>query len=363
MQWASGSYTARQMDPPPIQYARTPDGVNIAYAVVGNGPPLVYLQPFSHQQLDWTIPELSRWFASLSAARQVIRYDGRRFGLSDRPGEPITLDSLQADLAAVIDAVGAPRVDLVGISGLGLPAIAYAAAEPRRVGRLVLWGAVANGRGLIESDGATRVRAFEALYDIDPNLALELVSRMLFGEDAAGRPECMTHTRESMTVADLRSYTAALRVTDVTPLLSAVTCPTLLMLPRGASLASADAIRMMATSIPSCEVSFCEGEVYPHRGAGADERLRVLEQFLSGQPAQAPDTAGPDELTRREIDVLDRLARGAANQDIAQALGLSVRTVERHITNLYRKIDARSRTEATVYALKHGLGGDEGAAR
>ena len=77
--------------------------------------------------------------------------------------------------------------------------------------------------------------------------------------------------------------------------------------------------------------------------------------FLVDRPSGEPAMA--QVLTGRELDVLDRLARGSANQEIARALGLSVRTVERHITNLYRKIDARGRTDATVYALTHGLGG------
>ena len=76
------------MDTPTIRYARYDDGTNIAYTVVGEGPPLVYLQPWSNQQLDWTIPELRDWTLRLSAKRQVIRYDTRRFGLSDRRTSP-----------------------------------------------------------------------------------------------------------------------------------------------------------------------------------------------------------------------------------------------------------------------------------
>ena len=204
------------------------------------------------------------------------------------------------------------------------------------------------------------MRAFEALFAIDPELVQELVARLLFGEDAPQRPACMTHARETIEAPHLRAYIDALRATDLTARLPDLRCPTLLMLPRAQSLASADDIRMMATTIPSCELSYCDGEVYPHRGSGGETLLRTLTNFLIDLPTPAdPATQATRLLTPREIDVLDRLARGSANQEIAHALGLSVRTVERHITNLYRKIDARGRTDATVYALTHGLGGVE----
>ena len=60
-------------------------------------------------------------------------------------------------------------------------------------------------------------------------------------------------------------------------------------------------------------------------------------------------------LTTREAEVLRLVARGQSNKEIAAELVLSVRTVERHITNLYGKIDARGKADATAYAFKHGL--------
>ena len=53
--------------------------------------------------------------------------------------------------------------------------------------------------------------------------------------------------------------------------------------------------------------------------------------------------------------MLRLLAAGRSNREVAAALALSVRTVERHITNLYLKIDARNRADATAYAVRHGL--------
>jgi DNA-binding CsgD family transcriptional regulator len=63
----------------------------------------------------------------------------------------------------------------------------------------------------------------------------------------------------------------------------------------------------------------------------------------------------PDGLTAREAEVLARVAAGRSNKEIAAELVLSVRTVERHVDNAYRKIGARNRADATAYALRHGL--------
>ena len=63
----------------------------------------------------------------------------------------------------------------------------------------------------------------------------------------------------------------------------------------------------------------------------------------------------PAGLTRREAQVLGLLAAGRSNKEIAAELFLSERTVERHITNVYRKIGTHRRTEAMAFALRHGL--------
>ncbi|HEX5439688.1 MAG TPA: LuxR C-terminal-related transcriptional regulator, partial [Ktedonobacterales bacterium] len=90
------------------------------------------------------------------------------------------------------------------------------------------------------------------------------------------------------------------------------------------------------------------------------EAERVREQ-LSGLSRSSPHTARasfPDHLTRREVEVLRLIATGEDNQSIAALLVLSVRTVERHISNIYSKIGVEgsaSRAMATVYALRHDL--------
>jgi DNA-binding CsgD family transcriptional regulator len=83
------------------------------------------------------------------------------------------------------------------------------------------------------------------------------------------------------------------------------------------------------------------------------ERVVALQEQAGSHPAEAP--AYPSGLTEREVEVLQLIALGKSNREIAEVLVLSVRTVERHITNIYAKIDARGRADATSYALSHGL--------
>ena len=83
------------------------------------------------------------------------------------------------------------------------------------------------------------------------------------------------------------------------------------------------------------------------------ERTAALQTATEFQRDKSPSF--PDGLTHREVNVLRLIAAGKSNQDVAEELVLSIRTVERHITNIYRKIDARGRADATAYALGHGL--------
>lgn len=84
---------------------------------------------------------------------------------------------------------------------------------------------------------------------------------------------------------------------------------------------------------------------------------KAAEDRASGLGRARPD-ANPDGLTSREIEVLRLVAAGMSNQEIASELGLSIRTVERHISTIYDKVGAvgkAARALVTAYAFRHGL--------
>jgi pimeloyl-ACP methyl ester carboxylesterase/tetratricopeptide (TPR) repeat protein len=130
-----------------VRFCTSPDGVRIAYASVGSGPPLVKAANWlSHLEFDGNSPVWRHWIRELSRDHMLVRYDERGCGLSDRPVEEFSLDAWVRDLEAVVDALELERFPLLGISQGGPIAIAYAARHPERVSRLILCGSYARGR-------------------------------------------------------------------------------------------------------------------------------------------------------------------------------------------------------------------------
>ena len=150
---------------PRIQYAKTADGVSIAYWTLGEGMPLVHMPLLiSNIQLEWQIPECRRWYERLARGRKLIRYDFRGSGLSERNVASLSLEAQVLDLEAVVDRLGLEKFVLCGFLHSGPPAIAYAARHPERVSRLILWGTYARATDWSQ---APQTQAVRALMDKD----------------------------------------------------------------------------------------------------------------------------------------------------------------------------------------------------
>ncbi len=130
-----------------IRFCRTDDGVTIAYASSGRGPPLVRAANWlTHVDHDWNSSVWRHWLVDLSQQHRLIRYDERGCGLSDWDIDPPTFESWVQDLEAVVDSAGIDRFPLLGVSRAGPVAIAYATRHPDRVTKLVLYGTYVQGR-------------------------------------------------------------------------------------------------------------------------------------------------------------------------------------------------------------------------
>ncbi|HET6939795.1 MAG TPA: alpha/beta fold hydrolase [Nocardioides sp.] len=130
-----------------IRYCCSEDGVRIAYATSGSGPPLVKAANWlTNLDLEWESPIWSHWIDALSARHRLVRYDERGCGLSDWDVDTFDLDTWVEDLELVVDSAELERFPLLGLSQGGAVAIAYAVRHPKRVTRLVLIGAYARGR-------------------------------------------------------------------------------------------------------------------------------------------------------------------------------------------------------------------------
>jgi pimeloyl-ACP methyl ester carboxylesterase len=161
-QWARHSDLATQS----IHFCSTLDGVRLAYALSGDGPPLVKASNWlTHLDYDWESPVWSHWWHRLSERHRLIRYDERGCGLSSWDVDDFSLDAYERDLATVVDVLGLERFPLLGISQGGAIAIRYAARHPERVTRLVLYGAGALGRRR-RTESRTQLRELDALAEL-----------------------------------------------------------------------------------------------------------------------------------------------------------------------------------------------------
>jgi pimeloyl-ACP methyl ester carboxylesterase/DNA-binding SARP family transcriptional activator len=142
-----------------IQFCTTADDVRIAYASVGEGPPLVKAANWlSHLELDWDAPIWSPLFRELARDHRFVRYDERGNGLSDWDVDEISFDVFVADLETVTDALGLERFALLGISQGASVSIEYAVRYPERVSNLILFGAYAAGWRINATPEVTKER-------------------------------------------------------------------------------------------------------------------------------------------------------------------------------------------------------------
>jgi pimeloyl-ACP methyl ester carboxylesterase/DNA-binding SARP family transcriptional activator len=129
-----------------IRYCSSRDGVRIAYAICGSGPPILRAAHWmSHLQFEWESPVWRHWIDSLSSANTLIRYDERGNGLSDWAAADLSFAAMVSDLESVVDACGLNSFALLGVSQSCAVSVAYAVRHPERVSRLVLYGGYAKG--------------------------------------------------------------------------------------------------------------------------------------------------------------------------------------------------------------------------
>lgn len=84
---------------------------------------------------------------------------------------------------------------------------------------------------------------------------------------------------------------------------------------------------------------------------------RAAKELLTARRS-SPSGVGPVELTPRESEVLVMVRQGLANKQIARRLGITERTVKAHLSSAFQRIGARDRTQAAIWAERHGLGDD-----
>ncbi|MCH7697952.1 MAG: adenylate/guanylate cyclase domain-containing protein [Chloroflexi bacterium] len=278
---------------PRIQYAKTEDGVSIAYWTLGEGPPLVLLpEGFCHTQLEWQIPEIRGWYERLAQTRQLIRYDSRGFGLSQREVADLPADWLRLDLEAVVGRLELERFALFAPVHAGPAAIMYTVEHQERVSHLVLWCAYARGTDLGRS---SEVQATRAMIDKDWNTYAEAQARLVYGWSAGKEAQRFAALiRESATPEIVLMGLRVVSEADVTGLLSEVRSPTLVLHRRQTSFLSVDVARSLASRIPQAILAVLEGASGMPFLGDTQAVLDAISDFLdeAGEEAAAPATGG-----------------------------------------------------------------------
>jgi pimeloyl-ACP methyl ester carboxylesterase/DNA-binding CsgD family transcriptional regulator len=352
-----------------IRFCTSPDGVRIAYAVTGSGPPLVKVANWvSHLEFDSDSPVWRHWLTELPRHYSLLRYDERGSGLSDWDAADISFEAWVRDLETVVDAAGLEPFPLLGVAKGGAIAIAYAARHPERVSHLVLYGTSARGR---------RARAATDEQREEADAMLKLAGLGWGKEYPAFTHTFAMQVLPSGTPEQHRSFSEMQRLAttpqnaermmrartdmDIRSLVPLVSCPTLVLHARRDLRIPFDEGRELAARIAGARFVLLESRNHVlMEGEPAWERfVAEVREFLSGpQPAAGalPLPGVFARLSRREVEVLDLIAQGLDNAQLAARLDLSEKTVRNHITSIFAKLEVDNRARAIVLAREAGFG-------
>ena len=251
-----------------VEYCRAPDGVRLAYARVGTGPPLVKTANWmNHVEYDWESPTFRHLFLALARDFTLLRYDARGNGMSDWDVEELSLDAWVTDLETVVSAAGLDRFPLFAMSQGCAVSVAFAVRHPERVSHLILYGGFARGAyiraknelelqkakalaSLIRTGWGDDSPAYRALFSslLMPGATHEQLEKFAERQRVTTSPECAYR------------YFETTRSLDVSDLLPKVRAPTLVMHVRGDQVQPFDGGRELAAGIPGARFVALQGQ-------------------------------------------------------------------------------------------------------
>ncbi len=322
------------MAEPKIQYAKTSDGVNIAYATVGRGAPLVLMPalPFTHLQLDWKIHEARLFYEHLSQNRMLVRYDGRGSGVSDRDVTDYSLDAQLSDLEAVVDRLGVPRFALLGYITTVPAAIAYATRHAERVTHLVLWCGWARGADFF---GSSQAQGLLGLVDKDWELFTETLAHAGMGwSEGTPAHQWAAVAREGVTPEAAKGAMKSFHDVDVANLLPQIKSTTLVLHPREAPMPDVKVAMGLVSRIPDARLVLLEGSAWAIYLSDTEAVVSALDEFLGEGAAESTEPGAFRTILFTDVEgstaLTDRLGDAKARDLLREHEGMVREALKAH---------------------------------
>jgi len=351
-----------------VQFCETRDGTRLAYAVAGNGPPLVRTANWvSHLEHEWQNEVRRPTLEALTGRFSLLRYDQRGCGLSDWDVENISFDVWVEDLNAVVDAAGFHRFSLFGSSQGCAIAIAYAARYPERVTHLMLYGGFVLGRLKRDpteqqrEEARTLIKIIELGWGKDTAEFRQVFTTQFMPDASLEQQRAFNELqRVSTSPANAARIVSEFDSIDVRVLASNVRAPTLILHARGDGRIPFEEGRRMAALIPGARFVPLESRnhVLFSTEPAWQHFIDEIVSFPDTTSRRKQDVRAPQlsVLTAREQAVLELVAQGRNNADIARALSLTEKTVRNYVSAILDKLQVSSRAEAIVAAREAGFG-------
>jgi len=373
-----------------IRFCTTPQGVCIAYAVIGSGPAIVQVPPWvTHLELMWQIPEYRAYIEELARYFTVVTVEKRGNGLSDRGMTDFSPEARLSDLESVVDDLRLKRFALDGYSEGGPTSIMYAVKHPRQVSRMVLTGTFARGDlmfGTRDLQAATM-----ALVSAEWGLGASTLTELFLGGDAPQefRDAFAGMQRTGCTKEDARLSMEANFALDIRDLLPKVRVPTLVMHARDDRIVPIELGREIASGIRGAQFVSRDGGHVPVEPGAMDEMRRIATAFLmedladgapkgesrAADPPARPAAGGFQTILFTDMEAstatTQRLGDAAA-QDVVRAHNTAVRQalaghggaeIKHTGDGIMASFGAASRAVECAIAIQRALAAREGSPR